>query len=203
MSGIRRMGENKIMMHLIFEGAELSAKSYLISTIYPVLEKRDHTSSNVLDGAYWFNADIGIFGTEFGPKIIEKYVEMAEILQSKNLIFEKLHISDAIYWEMYTKSLRELKYLKYIEERLKEMNFKIILTTFREDEELIKKRLEVRLKQYPHYERIAKPVSFYLQQQELYKTAVKNSSLPYLEIDMSDYDANNGQKVLEWAEGKS
>lgn len=186
------------MVHLIFEGAELSAKSFLISTIYPVLEKRDHTSSNVLDGCYWFNSDVGIFGTEYGPKIVEKYVEMAEILRDKNILFEKLHISDAVYWEMYTKSLRELKYLKYVEERLKEMDFKIILTTFREDETLIAKRLEVRLKQYPHYGRIVKPVSFYLQQQELYKTAVKASSLPYLEVDMSDYDTNNANKILEW-----
>lgn len=189
------------MIHLIFEGAELSAKSFLISTIYPVLEKRDHTSSDVLDGCYWFNSDVGIFGTDKGPAIIEKYVEMAEILRGKNILFEKLHISDMVYWQMYTKSLRELKYLKYIEERLKEMDFKIILTTFRNDEALIKKRLEVRLKQYPHYERIAKPISFYLQQQELYKTAVKASSLPYLEVDMSDYDASNGQRVLEWAGG--
>lgn len=185
------------MVHLIFEGAELSAKSFLISTIYPVLEKRDHTSPNVLDGCYWFNSDVGIFGTDKGPEIIEKYVEMAEILQSKNLIFEKLHISDAIYQKSYRGV--DVDY-NFIEARLKTMGFKIVLTVFREDEGLIQKKLKERLEKYPHYGRIAKPVDFYFKQQELYKTAVKSSSLPYLEVDMSDYDATNGQKVLEWGE---
>jgi hypothetical protein len=185
------------MVHLIFEGAELSAKSFLISTIYPVLEKRDATSSDVLDGCYWINSDIGIFGTEKGSIIVEKYVEIAEILKEKNILFEKLHISDAIYQKQYRGVDTDYT---FIEARLKEMGFKIVLTTFREDEDLIAKRLEERLKLYPHYGRIAKSVSFYIAQQELYRTAVKASSLPYLEVDMSDYDATNGEKVLEWAE---
>lgn len=191
------MGENKIMVHLIFEGAELSAKSFLISTIYPVLEKRDHTYPNVLDGCYWFNSDVGIFGTDKGPAVISKYVEMAEVLKEKNILFEKLHISDAIYQKSYRGVDTDYT---FIEARLKTLGFKIVLTTFREEEELIRKRLEERIKLYPHYARIAKPVSFYLQQQELYRTAVKNSILPYLEVDMSDYDSTNGQKVLDWAE---
>lgn len=185
------------MVHLIFEGAELSAKSFLISSIYPILEKRDATSADVLNGCYWINSDIGIFGTENGPKIVEKYVEMAEILKEKNILFEKLHISDAIYQRQYRGV--DVNY-SFIEARLKNMNFKIVLTTFREDEALLQKRLDERLKLYPHYGRIAKPIHFYLEQQELYKTAVKSSSLPYLEVDMSDYDVTNGQKVLEWAE---
>lgn len=185
------------MVHLIFEGAELSAKSFLISTIYPVLEKRDQTNPNVLDGCYWINSDIGIFGTDKGSEIIEKYVEMAQILQSKNLLFEKLHISDAIYQKMYNN--KDVDY-NFIEARLKAMNFKIVLTTFREDEALMAKRLEERIRQYPHYGRIAKPVDFYIKQQELYKTAVKSSNLPYLEVDMSNLDPKNAQKIIEWSE---
>ena len=184
------------MVHLIFEGAELSAKSFLISTIYPILEKRDHTSPNVLDGCLWFNSDVGVFGTDHGQAMVEKYVEMAEVLQNKNILFEKLHISDDVYHLMYTGESRLAP--TEIEKKLSAMNFKIVLTTFREDEALIAKRLEVRLKQYPHYGRIAKPVSFYIAQQELYKTAVKSSSLPYLEVDMSDLDPTNAQKILDW-----
>lgn len=184
------------MVHLIFEGAELSAKSFLISTVYPVLEKRDHTSSNVLDGCYWINSDIGMFGTDKGPTIVEKYVEMAQILKEKNILFEKLHISDMIYQKMYNNI--DINYSE-VEKKLLEMNFKIVLTTFREDEALIKKRLEARLAQYPHYGRIAKPADFYFKQQRLYREAVSKSSLQYLEVDMSDYDSSNGQKVIDWA----
>ena len=52
------------MHHLIFEGAELSGKSWLISQVYNYLEPKYNQSDFILDGCNWFNCDVGIYGTK-------------------------------------------------------------------------------------------------------------------------------------------
>ena len=56
--------------HLIFEGAELSGKSWVMAQIYKRLEPAGATSSDVLNGCYWFNCDLGFFGTAPAGKIL-------------------------------------------------------------------------------------------------------------------------------------
>ncbi len=182
-------------IHLIFEGAELSGKSYLMSRLYTQLESEHFTSPNILDGCIWINSDVGVFGGEHGPSIVLKYVEIAEELKEKNLMFEKLQISDKAYQKIYNGI--DLDYSK-IEERLNKLNFKIVFTTFREDPELIKKRLSDRLALYPHYERIKKAPDFYIEQQRAYRELVKESALPCFEIDMSEI-VDKSSEILSWA----
>ena len=183
-------------LHLIFEGPELSGKSYLISRIYPILEPKHASSNNILEGCFWINSDIGILGTQWGKQIVDKYVEMAEILKEKPILFEKLHISDKVYGQLFKGEILDYK---KTEERLERMNFKIVFTTFREDLELIKKRLKERISLYPHYARIAKPPDFYIKQQNLYRQMLKSSSLPILEVDLSDFPPDSYRKVIDWA----
>ena len=61
------------MHHLIFEGAELAGKSWIMSQIYDQLEPKYNKNKVVLDGCHWFNSDVGIFGTEFGRPVIDHY----------------------------------------------------------------------------------------------------------------------------------
>lgn len=44
--------------HIIFEGAELVGKSYIMSRIYDFLEEKYNKNRNILDGCHWFNSDI-------------------------------------------------------------------------------------------------------------------------------------------------
>lgn len=184
-----------MLTHLIFEGAELSGKSFLMSKIYPVLESKNFTSDNFLDGCFWINSDIGIFGTHYGPEIVQKYVEMADILKDKPVLFEKLHLSDTVY-----KRQLRLEVFDYseIEKKLKSLDFKIILTTFEEDSTLIEKRLKDRLRLYPHYQRITKEPLYYIEQQRLYLDLVKKSSLPYKEVKLQNFLEEETAELFDW-----
>ena len=183
--------------HLIFEGAELAGKSYLASGVYTKLEAQYAASKNILDGCVWINCDVGVFGTKQGPAMAEKYAEMAEILKERAVILEKLHVSDQVYRQMY--GLAAADYTGP-EKKLAELGFRIVLVTFREDLELVRKRLEDRMRLYPHYRRIAKEPEFYIKQQRLYREIIKRSTLPRLEADMTDLADRSGE-ILEWIRG--
>jgi thymidylate kinase len=182
--------------HLIFEGAELSGKSWLMSQVYDYLEPKYNQNRVTLDGCHWFNCDVGVYGTEHGKIVIEKYLDIFTELQKNNLIIEKLHLSDIVYNQIHNN--RKVDYEK-IEDRLLDLDFKIILITFPRDEELIKKRIEDRLKIYPHYERILQSPDWYLEQQEKYLEEIKKSKLPYLVLETEILPDNNlVRKVLGW-----
>ena len=74
----------------------ISGKSFIMSEIYNFLEKKHNQSKDVLDGCHWINADIGIFGTPNGKKIIHSYLEILKTLINSNVIIEKFHISDSV-----------------------------------------------------------------------------------------------------------
>jgi len=181
--------------HLIFEGPELSGKSFLISQIYPLLEQNNFSSPHFLDGCFWFNCDLGFFGTQYGQPLIQKYMEMVNLLQAKPLILEKFHLSDLVYRKQYC---QELPDYSAVEKKLLEMNFKVILTTFKDDGAVLQKRLSDRLKLYPHYRRIAKDAAFYIQQQKLYRQVVSQSTLPYLEVTLNHFSPEEYTPVLDW-----
>lgn len=181
--------------HLIFEGAELSGKSFLMSQIYPILEDRGSTSKNFLNGCFWINSDIGVFGSVQGEAMINKYLEIAEILKDKSIMFEKFHLSDMAY---KVQSGVAVPSYSDVEAKLASLQFKIVLTTFDEKKELIQTRLEQRLKLYPHYQKIAREPKFYIAQQQIYKQLVKKSSLPYLEITLRKFTRDEIQPLLEW-----
>ncbi|NCN99521.1 hypothetical protein GW920_00095 [Candidatus Falkowbacteria bacterium] len=191
--------------HLIFEGAELSGKSWVMSQIYKYLEPVGATSDKVLNGCYWFNCDLGFFGTELAPKIIPDYLHTFQTLKDKNILVEKFHLSELIYDELYNaESFRNFSAADFqvIDQKLKKLNFKIILLTFPEDKALLAKRLQDRLNLYPHYGRIAKTPEFYLQQQALYKERIKNSSLDYLILEVSKFpDEELLAKIRAWIQG--
>lgn len=167
---------------LIFEGIELAGKSSIINEVYNFLESKYSTEKLILDGCHWFNSDIGIFGTENSYRIIEKYVEMAEILENKNVIFEKLFLSDQIYHEL--DSEKAINYKK-LEGRLLKLDAKIILCTVKKDEKIIEARLKDRLNLYSHYSRISRDPKDYLEIQEKYLDKSKKTKLPVLTVDLS------------------
>ena len=167
---------------IIFEGAELAGKSWLMSQVYNHLEPKYSTGGKILDGCHWFNCDVGIFGTKYGQIALEKYLELIESLKEANVMLEKFHLSEAVYQKLYHD--KDFDVTK-IEARLKNLGAKIIMVTFAEDEELIEKRLQDRLNLYPHYDRIAQNPADYIEQQQLFLKLIEKSQLEYLIIDAS------------------
>ncbi len=182
--------------HLIFEGAELAGKSWLMSQIYDTLEPKYNQNKNTLDGCHWFNCDVGVYGTKHGQTIIKHYLKIFNELKNKNILAEKLHLSDLIYNRLHNNI--EVDYKK-IEKKLAKLNFKIILICFPEDEKIIKKRIEDRLNIYPHYEQILRKPSWYIKQQREYKKEINKSILPSLIIETKTLPDNSlTKKILNW-----
>ena len=182
--------------HLIFEGPELAGKSWLMSQVYDYLEPKYNQNKVTLDGCHWFNCDVGVFGTRHGKPIIESYLKIFEELKDKNLIIEKLHLADKIYKKLH---FGEETDYSDVENKLHELNFKIILITFPEDEEVLKKRIQDRLNIYPHYERILQNPKWYIEQQQEYKKEIQKSKLPYLIIETDQLpDQSLVEKILGW-----
>ncbi|MBU4216476.1 hypothetical protein L6270_01710 [Candidatus Parcubacteria bacterium] len=189
---------NKLYMaqHLIFEGAELAGKSWLMSQVYNHLEPKYNQNKNILDGCHWFNCDIGVYGTGHGQKVIDGYLGIFEELREKNLIVEKLHISDKVYNQIYNNL--ELDY-SLVEDRLQNLDFKIILIKFPEDENILEKRIQDRLNIYPNYKNILHSATWYIEQQHKYIKAVKESRLPSLVVETNTLpDDKLVQDILHW-----
>jgi thymidylate kinase len=185
-----------ISRHLIFEGAELSGKSWLLAQVYDYLEPKYNRNKKVLDGCHWFNCDIGVYGTKHGKKVIENYLKIFTELKNKNLLVEKLHLSDIVYNRLHNSV--EVNY-RALEKKLKNLGFKIILITFPEDEDLLRRRIKDRLSLYPHYERILREPKWYIKQQQEYLREIKKSSLPYLIIKTNRLpDKNLVSEILKW-----
>jgi len=182
--------------HLIFEGAELAGKSWLMSQVYNHLEPKYNKNKYILDGCHWFNCDIGVFGTKHGAKVIEHYTDIFAELKEKNILAEKLHISDIVYNRLHNNL--EVNFSE-IEDRLAEMNFKIILICFPEDKGILEKRIIDRLNLYPHYKNILRDTDWYIKQQEEYRQEVAKSKLDSLVIETTTLpDDSLNQKILDW-----
>jgi hypothetical protein len=181
--------------HLIFEGAELSGKSFLMSQVYPILERKGTRSRNFLDGCAWINSDIGVLGGEYGEAMVTKYVEIAGILKKRSVMFEKLHLTDTVY---KIQTGREIPDYSEVERRLAQMHYKIVLTVFDESESLLEKRLKERLELYPHYKKIAKKPAFYINQQKIYRERVRKTTLPHLEINLRKFSEKEIQPLRDW-----
>ena len=166
--------------HLIFEGAELSGKSWIMSQVYEYLEEKSNTSKNILNGCHWFNCDNGLFGTDKGQSILNHYLTIFKELREKNLILEKFHISDLIYNRMYNQ--KEINY-ENLEIELKKLNFKLVFIKFPEKIDIIEKRIQDRLNLYPHYERILKKPEWYISQQQEYEKEVSKSILDKIVVE--------------------
>lgn len=182
--------------HLIFEGAELAGKSWLMSQVYDRLEPKYNKSKVVLDGCHWFNCDVGIYGTEHGRGVIGHYLEIFRELRDHNLLIEKFHLSDIVYNRLHFR--REVDYTEG-EEALGNLGFKIVFVTFPEEPGLIKKRIANRLNIYPHYERILRDPEWYIAQQKEYRKELEKSKLPVLSVEtrvLPDY--GQVDKILEW-----
>lgn len=182
--------------HLIFEGAELAGKSWLMSQIYNYLEDKFGDSNNILNGCHWFNADVGIYGTPYGKTLVKNYLNIFKEIKEKNIIVEKFYISDIVYNKIYNQKI--IDYLD-IEKNLKLIDFKIIFIKFFEDKKLIQKRIEDRLNLYSHYKKILKSPEWYIKQQHLYEEEIKKTNLPVLNIETNILpDDSLVQKIIDW-----
>ncbi|MDD4271280.1 MAG: hypothetical protein PHF50_00560 [Patescibacteria group bacterium] len=182
--------------HLIFEGAELAGKSWLMSRIYDQLEPKYNKSGYLLDGCHWFNCDIGVYGTKHGRPVIESYLKIFTELKNSNLLVEKFYLSDIIYSRLHRH--KEINYKK-TEQHLKKLGFKIILITLPPDKKIIQARINDRLKLYPHYERILRRPDWYIKQQQEYLKEIKKTTLPYLIIETEKLPDNNlTEQILKW-----
>lgn len=182
--------------HIIFEGAELAGKSWLMSRIYDHLEPKYNKNKTVLDGCHWFNCDVGVYGTKFGKPVIKNYLDIFQALKNKNLLIEKFHVSDIVYNRLHNK--KEINY-KEAEKILKKLNFKIILVLFPEDKNILKKRIKDRLNLYPHYERILQNPNWYIRQQNEYVKEIKKTALPCFVLCANQLpDENLVSKILCW-----
>ncbi len=182
--------------HLIFEGAELAGKSWLMSQIYNHLEPKYNQNKYILDGCHWFNCDVGVYGTAHGKEIIKHYLKIFKELTNNNILVEKLQLADLIYSRLHQN--REINYKK-IEEELNKLNFKTILICFPEDKSVIKKRIADRLNIYPHYEKILQKPKWYIAQQQEYRKEIRKSILPSLIIETTTLpDDKLTKKILNW-----
>jgi len=184
------------MQHLIFEGAELAGKSWLMSRIYNYLEPKYNQSGFVLDGCHWFNADVGVFGTVYGEAVINNYINLFTELRKKNLLVEKFHTSDIVYNKLHRNT--DVSYQTQ-EKILKDLDFKIILVAFPEDEAILQKRIQDRLNLYPHYQRILQKPAWYIAQQKAYKKELEKSILPVLTIKTDQLPNEEPiEEILKW-----
>lgn len=188
--------EKKNIHHLIFEGAELAGKSWIMSQIYDHLEPKYNQNKVILDGCHWFNCDVGVYGTKHGKKVISGYLKIFSELKNKNILVEKLYLSDKIYNRLHNN--KEIDYTG-VETKLKKMDFKLILITFPEDKKLLGERIKDRLNLYPHYERILRDPEWYIRQQREYVKEIKKSKLPCLIIKTKTLpDQDIIKKILKW-----
>ncbi|MBU4257111.1 hypothetical protein KKC04_01730 [Patescibacteria group bacterium] len=184
--------------HLIFEGAELAGKSWLMSQVYDYVEPKYNKNKIILDGCHWFNCDVGVYGTKHGKPVINSYLKIFKELQNKNLLIEKFHLSDKVYNKLHNN--KSINY-KPVEQILKKLNFKIVLVVFPENKDLLKKRIQDRLSLYPHYERILKNPGWYIGQQKEYLKEINKTLLPHLIIKTDRLPDNNLVKaILDWIE---
>ncbi|PWB38832.1 MAG: hypothetical protein C3F02_01955 [Parcubacteria group bacterium] len=167
---------------IIFEGAELAGKSFLMSQIYGQLEPKYNSGGKILDGCHWFNCDVGLFGTPYGQITLQKYLELMEALSDTNVVVEKFHFSEAVYQKLYHNRCVDFSQL---EARLKKIGAKLVLVAFDEDETLLEKRLADRIRLYPHYAKIAQEPADYIKQQRLYQELLKKTELEYCEVNAS------------------
>lgn len=182
--------------HIIFEGAELAGKSWIMSEVYKKMEQKYGEGKNTLNGCHWFNCDNGVFGGDNSDKVLKYYFKIFESLANKNLILEKYHLSDKIYQRMYRQ--KELNYDK-LEKKLKRNNFRLVLIKFPEDKEKIKKRIQDRLNLYPHYRKILKSPEWYIKQQAEYQKEFEMSCLDKISLQtdiLPDYDLVD--KLNDW-----
>ena len=168
---------------IIFEGAELAGKSYLMSQVYEFIEPKYNSGGKIMDGCHWFNCDVGIFGTKFGEVALEKYLDLMEAINDTNIMIEKFHLTEAVYQKLYNNKDFDFS---LFEDRLQKIKAKIVLVTYAEDETLVEKRLKDRLDLYPHYDRIAQSPSDYIKQQQLDLELIKQSKLDYIQVDASE-----------------
>mgnify|MGYP003972771075 CR=1 FL=1 len=188
---------------IIFEGAELTGKSWLMSQVYDHIEPKYNSGNKILDGCHWVNCDVGIFGTKYGQVALQKYLELTEELKEANVMLEKFHLSEAVYQKLYNNQnflpAGRQGDFSAIENRLQKLNTKIILVTFPEDEKIIQARLQDRLNLYPHYEKIAQAPTDYIKQQRLFKELIKQSKLEYLIIETNKLpDESLVDKILQF-----
>lgn len=184
------------MHHIIFEGAELAGKSYLMSQVFNRIEPKYNSGGHILDGCHWFNCDVGLFGTAYGQVTLQKYLELLEALANTNVLIEKFHFSEAVYQKLYHNQQTDFSAL---EKRLKKIGVKIVLVTFDEDEDLLKKRLEDRLRLYPHYTKIAQEPAAYIRQQRLHLALLDHSQLEHHIVNASQLPNDRlVAEVLDW-----
>ncbi len=184
------------MHKIIFEGAELAGKSWLMGQVYDYLEPKYNQEGILLNGCHWFNCDVGVYGTKHGKPVIDNYINIFKELKGKNLLIEKFFMSDIVYNRLHRKI--ELDYFEE-EQQLIELDFKIIMITFPEDEELLKKRIADRLRIYPHYERILHNPKWYINQQREYLKELEKTSIPNLIIETNKLpDPNLVSNILKW-----
>jgi len=184
------------MHKIIFEGPELAGKSWLMGQVYDYLEPKYNQNGLLLNGCHWFNCDVGVYGSEQGLPVINHYINIFKVLRSRNILVEKLHLSDIVYNRLHRKT--EIDYFEE-EQVLRELGFKIILVTFPEDEELLKRRIKDRLNLYPHYERILHDPKWYIGQQREYQKELENTIIPHITIETDQLpDYAQIDKILKW-----
>lgn len=177
---------------IIIEGAELTGKSFVTSQLYNILEPElNSKQANLLDGCHWFNCDVGIFGTDYGKEVIQHYLKIATVIKNSHLIFEKFHLADQVYNQLYNQ--KKINYAG-VEKKLSKLGFKLVFLHLDESIELIKTRLQDRLKLYPHYERISQSPEMYLVQQKAYRDFFAQSRLEKISVNTTDI---KNQKIIE------
>lgn len=185
-------------VHLIFEGADLAGKSWIMSRVYNYLEPRGKRSAHVLDGCRWFNCDNGVFGTAAAPAAIAGYLKIFAAVKGSNIIVEKFHWSDQAYDALFGGKVPDYR---QTEKKLRDFDFRVVLVKLPADRAEINKRLADRLKLYPHYIRVARTAASYLKQQaELLKIAAR-SKLDHLAVDTVRLpDQRVVDKITRWIE---
>lgn len=181
--------------HIIFEGSELTGKSYTIHPVWNQIEKENNSGQGIMDGCHWFNTDIGILGTIDGWGLIDKYIEIAQSISHRNIIFEKFHFTNLIYSKEDNFEL-----FQQADQRLADLNFRLVLTTVSPEERIFSDRIRERLVTNKSYQRVVKKPAWYVDTQQNYRQLLKKTNLPAIEIDNTQIPNDNATKILHWLE---
>ncbi len=198
----------KLCPKIILEGTRLTYKTeiaFALNEHSRIVGPRKYRYHSPLISAEWCSFTNFPWGRgliNFEPQeeaqALETYrtwLRLFELQKYYSWIIDRFHISTKVYQLKYQKKEYDFNWL---EEGLNHLGFHIVLCT-RTHESFFKARDE-RLKvsgnpgQYDN-------IHIFIEEQELFKSLIKSSKLPFLELDISDNDINKATgKIADWLE---
>ena len=201
----RNLGK-KLCPKIILEGTRLTFKTEIVFALneHPdLVGPRKYRYHSPIISAEWCaftNIPWGRGLINFEPHEEERAMEtyrtwlhLFELLPYYSWLIDRFHISTQLYQQ---KTYGKTYDFSWLEAGLRNLNFRLILCTRSSEsfQEALQKRLQVsgNPSQYQDLQK-------FIDEQQQYRKLVKQSSLPGLEVDVTDNDINKAtDKIAKW-----